>query len=178
MAKRILPPQDFLCEAFAYDPLTGAITWRERPAHHFKSPGRQAYWNRRLAGRSAISSRHKAGHGRVHILGKDWLAHRIIWRMVTGEDVPMIDHEDRDPTNNRWENLRTTTPAGNCQNRGHRNKWGYKGVFKIGAMVNFGAQIRIAGKHQTIGYYPTPEQAHAAYCAVAREHFGKFWSPG
>jgi len=34
--------------------------------------------------------------------------------------------------------------------------------------------MRIEGKSIDIGYFPTPEEAHDAYCRVSREVHGEF----
>jgi hypothetical protein len=36
------------------------------------------------------------------------------------------------------------------------------------------AQIGHNKQHFFLGSFDTPEQAHAAYCEAAREHFGEF----
>jgi hypothetical protein len=36
------------------------------------------------------------------------------------------------------------------------------------------AQISVDGRSKHLGRFPTPEQAHAAYVAAAREHYGEF----
>jgi len=38
--------------------------------------------------------------------------------------------------------------------------------------------IRVDGKLLHLGYFATPEQAHAAYTAGARKYFGEFASAG
>ena len=59
MAKqRTLPSQDFLDQCLSYDPETGGLIWRHRPAEHFvgsckRTPvNRQILWNSRFAGKA------------------------------------------------------------------------------------------------------------------------------
>ena len=52
------------------------------------------------------------------INGKMYRAHRVIWLWMTGKwPENDIDHEDRDATNNRWNNLGDKTKADNNRNR-------------------------------------------------------------
>jgi AP2 domain len=58
------------------------------------------------------------------------------------------------------------------QNIPTRAKSGYKGV--IAHRKKFRARNGVNGKGRNLGTFPTAEAAHAAYLAVAREHFGEF----
>jgi hypothetical protein len=58
-------------------------------------------------------------------------SHRVIWALVTGKwPKHDLDHHDRDPGNNRFENLREATNGQNRQNEdlSSRNTSGVKGV--------------------------------------------------
>lgn len=101
-----LPPFDYLNECFRYDPETGFVYWKERPRKHFKSDRTWKIWNAKRAFKRAFvtSDGYHLQGGLDNVL---WLSHRIIWKLVTGGDpVDLIDHKDRNPTNNRFENLR------------------------------------------------------------------------
>lgn len=58
---------------------------------------------------------------------KTYYAHRVIWKYMTGETPDTVDHKNRKRTDNRWVNLRNTTPKGNAQNNTPANlfckKW-------------------------------------------------------
>ena len=55
---------------------------------------------------------------RVRINGVDYLASRVIWKMVTGKDPDqVIDHIDNNPLNNDISNLRDVTQRENLLNR-------------------------------------------------------------
>src|SRR5882672_6258292 len=85
---------------FNYDPVTGVLTWRIRKGN--KLPG------------SIAGKRTKRGYISVRIDGLWYRAHRLIWVIMTGawpENV--VDHEDRNPGNNAWYNLRDVTQAVN-----------------------------------------------------------------
>ena len=55
---------------------------------------------------------------RVRINGVQYLASRVIWKMVTGKDPDqVIDHIDNNPLNNNISNLRDVTQKENSLNR-------------------------------------------------------------
>lgn len=89
----------------------------------------------------------------------------------------MIDHANRDKTDNRIENIRVCSNVQNVANRGRNrnNKTGFKGVF-VSKPGKFTAQIMHNYKARHIGYFKTAEEAHAAYLEAARELFGEFAS--
>ena len=72
---------------------------------------------RQRAGDHAGSD-HKKGYMRVRYNYKNYLAHRIVYELCTGESLgdDQVDHRDGDTTNNRIENLRRITPTGQSQN--------------------------------------------------------------
>lgn len=90
----------------------------------------------------------------------------------------MVDHIDGDPSNNRIENLRECTNAQNQYNgpRKCHNRSGHKGVVFHPRCPRkpWQAKIAKAGKVFSLGYYPTREEAAAAYAAGAEKHAGEF----
>lgn len=180
MAARIMPHQDYLREAIDYDPLTGALTWRVRPISHFVSTSAWKAWNTKYSSKSATNNQHKFGHWQVCLQDQNWLAHRLIWKWMTGNDpVSLVDHRD-DPSDNSWNNLRESGYDGNARNRKLMRGRAIcmKGVYKVSESNRFGAHIRVDGKIIKLGSFVTPEEAHAAYCEAAKNHFGEFWNPG
>lgn len=118
------------------------------------------------------------GRWRIKIDYVEYAGHRLAWLYVTGEWPPIdIDHEDRDPLNNRWDNLRLATPSQNGANKmALPNSTGFKGV---GHSQNnkrnpYTAMITVHQKKIYLGCFQTPEAAHAAYYKAAKEHFGEF----
>jgi hypothetical protein len=121
----------------------------------------------------------KDRYPRITIYGRVFAVHRLAWLYMTGEwPRHHIDHRDRDPWNNRWENLREATPSQNHMNRvAHRNNaCGLKGVRRNpGSKKNpWRAQISEAGKAKHLGSFPTAEQAHAKYIEEATRLYGEF----
>lgn len=111
--------------------------------------------------------------GRFH--GKKGLVrlHRVI--LDAPEDM-WVDHEDNDGLNCRRSNIRLATPSQNARNRrrGTNNKSGFKGVSFFKDHQKWTACIRVDGRKKFLGYFPSAEEAHQAYCEAARIHYGEF----
>lgn len=148
-------------QLFSYNPETGDLIWRVP---------RRGIRQDRLAG-----SIKQHGYLVVFVNGKYYLAHRIAWAVMTGcWPERCIDHKNGVRFDNRWENLRHATTSQNGMNRGTpaNNTSGFKGVSRH--KKRWAASIHLAGKKQHIGTFDTPEEAHAAYCMAAAEHYGDF----
>lgn len=93
-----------------------------------------------------------------------------------------IDHINRNPLDNRRENLRLATQSQNSFNSKLyiNNKSGLKGVYyqyetNPGAKTKrWRAFIQIDKKKTHIGYFQTPEEAARAYDDAAIEHYGEY----
>lgn len=72
---------------------------------------------RQKAGDHAGSD-HKKGYMRLRYDYKNYLAHRVVYELCTGEFLgdDQVDHIDGDTANNRIENLRRVTPTAQSQN--------------------------------------------------------------
>lgn len=183
MARLTLPSVEYLREILDYNPVTGSLTWKPRPLHHFVSPHGMSIWNARYAMRTAGTTgiAKQAAVIAVIINRKRFLAHRIIWKIVCGEDPPFtIDHKNRNPTDNAWLNLRSADLSQQGFNRSIEtgNTSGFKGVSWHSGGNKWLAQIVARGCHYSLGLYSTPEAAHEAYCTAAKEIHGEFWSDG
>lgn len=176
---KALPDAQYLRECLSYDPESGQLTWRERPLSHFKTVGAQHTWNTRYAGKTAGSPQSN-GYLHVAIDNVKYLTHRVIWKLVTGDEPgPLLDHRDLNKRNNVWENLRQASKVLNSINGlGHtrRSEIGLKGVAR--KRNRYRAFITINQKYVSLGSFDTPEEAHAAYCAKAKELYPTFFNPG
>ena len=106
--------------------------------------------------------------------GKNYLAHRIIWKWVTGDDPPQqIDHINHNPQDNRWANLRLASSQQNATNRRGYGKY-KKGVIGPNKGLTFGAQITVKGKNRYLGTFATEDEAHQAYCDAAKRIHQEF----
>ena len=151
-----------LREVLAYDPETGIFTWIIKPGN-LPLVGARAGW------------REKDGSARIMVDRHRYFSHRLAWLWMTGEWPPsLIDHKDTDRSNNRWKNLRLATQSQNLGNskRPRNNMSGFKGVRRVNGRWH--ARIKVGYVEKHLGYFDTPEDAHAAYCAAAKQHFGEF----
>lgn len=163
-------------ECLSYDPQGGLFTWLMRPRSHFKSDRYFHAWNANYAGTNAGSIR-RDGRVDLNIDGMKWRAHRVAWAIQTGAWPSMvIDHIDRDHSNNAFSNLRECTLQQNQYNRvaSKTNTTGLKGVAWLPKKQRFRAAIRINGKQTHLGLFPDAESAHVAYRAAADKHHGAF----
>lgn len=154
---RELPSQADLLKRLRYDEETGKLFWREHEGHK--------YFNTRWAGKEA-GWENDSGYSELTWEGKGLLAHRVIWKMKTGQQpADSIDHIDGTKLNNRWVNLREVSHDQNMWNAKlfHTNTSGYRGVSFIQQHQLWRAAIGVNGKKKHLGYFKTPELAHAAF---------------
>lgn len=153
-----------LKELLIYDAETGYFWWRE------------AEYPRRVSGLAGWTGPPPTSYVRIGIDGVVYHAHRLAWLYVHGRwPTNHIDHINRNPSDNRIENLREATRSQNHGNRKRRsdNSSGYKGVGRHSAH-QWRAQIQVAGRRMHLGLYPSAEEAHEAYMRAAQTHFGEF----
>lgn len=147
MTRKELPPVDVLTKALIADPETGSIKWRE-------SGKRQKAGDE--AGCPATN-----GYRLIGVGGGRYLAHRIMWKITFGTEPPkVLDHINRNRSDNRISNLREVTMSQNMHNRSlsSKNTSGATGVWFVG----WTGSIRVDGKRHFIGNFPTKEEAEAA----------------
>lgn len=184
--RKTLPSVEFLRECLNYEPETGRLIWLIRPKGHFISEKGFRTWNSRFAGKEAgnknfrkngkkryieigLASRKESGNRTVSA------THIICALMdVAIHDGMEVDHKDRDVWNNKWDNLRVSTPQQNCCNRKavERRHDLPRGVFSNGS--GFGAKIMFNRINRHLGTFKTPQEAHEAYQRVAKELHGEF----
>ena len=161
-----LPDQETLVRLFDYDPETGVLTWRVRPAV-----------NSRLHPGDLAGTLHHSGYIQVGVDGVIYLAHRLIWKRQTGCDPdPEVDHRNRVRNDNRWANLREATVSEQLVNRLTGNY--HRGVHLIAKSGKFGAQIKVDRHHIWLGVHDTPEAACRVYRVTSALLHGEFAPPG
>lgn len=116
------------------------------------------------------------GQVRIRIDGKLYSGNRLAWFYVTKEwPSLLIDHEDRNPSNNKWKNLRLATNAQNSSNYLGRNGK-TKGVYFCKQTKKYRASIMAEGITHRLGRFKTEEEAITAY-KVASVLYHKEFSP-
>jgi hypothetical protein len=91
--------------------------------------------------------------------------HRKIFKEAYGYLPNVVDHKDRDITNNDPNNLRPANHSKNGLNRGKQknNKSGFKGVSLCKCTGKYSAFFR----RRRLGRYDTPAEAYDAYCKAS-----------
>ena len=99
------------------------------------------------------------GYYRVHLYGKGFLKHRLIAKQFipNPDNLPCVDHINRDKTDNHLFNLRWCTSSENQKNKS--SNYGIEYEF-----VDYGdepedlIQVTDYGKHELEDYYYSPSQ--------------------
>lgn len=101
--------------------------------------------------------------------------HRFILGLEPG-DKGEVDHINGNGCDNRRSNLRICAHRENSRNMRLRvdSKSGFKGVNYFKPQNRWMARIGVGNKRVFLGYYDTPEDAHVAYCAAAKEYHREF----
>lgn len=159
-----------LLETINYDPETGNAIYRVRSG--VRAPGS------RVGFIKAGSKRSKPyRYVRIGWLfqGQKPFTHVIHFYMTGCWPKDEIDHIHGDTLDDRWSELRESTREQNEANRGPRrsNTTGLKGVHNHQDRF-YKAAIWRDGKRTYLGTHKTPQEAHAAYTAAAKEHDGEF----
>jgi hypothetical protein len=184
MSVKDYPSIEFVRQCLRYE--DGKLFWLARPRDHFPDQRSFSTWNARFAGKEAGCSFTCGRKGRresrwqVRLYEKPFLRSLVVWALHTGEWQLGIDHEDRNPLNDRIENLRLASQSQNMANATMRsdNTSGFKGVTWDKANHKWSVMIHVGGRHIRVGRFSDPAEAHAAYMKAAREHFGDFACDG
>jgi hypothetical protein len=141
-----------------YDPETGVVTYKNS-RYGTKTPGEEAGWV-------------DGDHMRIVYKEMKYLLHRVCWALYYGEwPKHSIDHIDRNPFNNRIDNLRDVPQKVNNSNKGKYDSI-YTGVYRkaSGKYVSYISKDR---KKYYLGTFHCPVEAAKAYNTKARELYGE-----
>lgn len=132
--------QELLRTLLEYDPQTGIFRWKIKAsssAHHGDIAG-------------CIDGQ---GYRVIRIYGKNRKAHRLARLYVYGDEPEVIDHIDRNRSNNAIENLRAVTFSQNSANRAakSKNKSGFTGVYWNELGKKWQASIVANGRTHYVG---------------------------
>lgn len=148
-----------LIECLHYSPADGLFTWIAKPSSRS---------NIKVGDKAGVKN--KRGYIVIQIDNKKYKAHRLAWLYNYGKFPDgVIDHINRDTSDNRIENLRDVTQSINLKNRrlSSSNKSGKSGVYKQGN--SWIAQINSEGVREYIGSFKTKEEATVARCNKEKE---------
>lgn len=108
------------------------------------------------------------GYKFIMLEGKTYSLHKLAVLYMTGTYPSRnvrVDHEDRNPTNNRWSNLRVVLPGGNVRNQKQTSdklESGYTGIYTKRTQtgkLRYKAAIRVDGKLHHLGTFNSLESA-------------------
>ena len=161
MKANITPSKNILDLLLSYSPNTGILKWKNRDISFFKNIRAQRIWNTRYANKEAFSYTRKNGNKTGCIFGHKFLAHRIIWKIVTGEEADVVDHINGTASDNRITNLRSVSQEVNRQNAAKmsNNTSVCVGVSFASNMKKWRARINKGKKHYQLGFFRTKEEA-------------------
>jgi len=170
-----LPTQQELQDFFDYNTLTGNMTWRHIP-----------YYIRRAkvgANFGCLSTaKDKGTQSRIGVInGHHKQLTHFIWCYMTGEYPKKgvyIDHKDRNPLNNAWDNLRLASAQENSSNQSNRKetKRGMlRGIERVKQTERYYARCMFKGKRYTCPHVrDTQEEAHQDYIELHKKLHGEF----
>jgi hypothetical protein len=177
-----LPSLEELLALLDYDPVAGSLIWKLRLATSKANKGFNASHAGKPAGSCTIGRKH--GDNKYLVVGirnergyHQYQAHRIIWKMMTGDEPSeLIDHIDRDPFNLKWENFREATNGTNIQNSKLRrdNISGVKGVSWDAQHKKWRVTISVNKQHFRLGRFSTVEEAKSIIELKRQELHGEF----
>lgn len=162
MSVKKLPNLELLEKLFFYDKKTGNVIRRIST-----SPN--------ACVGDVLSCFCKKGYRRVRINNKYYYVHRIVWKLFYKEEPPeIIDHINRNKSDNKIKNLRKATKEINQQNQDlpKNNTSGYRGVFKPKHLKGkYRAVIGVNGKYISLGVFGKKNEAIAARTAAEKKYY-------
>lgn len=121
-----------------YDPESGNLIWKVNRKGSAKAGS--------IAGYKEIRS-NKPSYIRVTLFNKRYQAHHLAALLMTGEWPDIIDHDDRNGLNNRWDNLVISDVQSNNRNRGFsKSATGHTAIYKN--PKSKGYYVSIGGKYR------------------------------
>jgi len=148
-----------LRELLHYDPETGAFTWK-------------IYVCGRAPAGAVAGTTYRNGYHYIWLDGQRYFAHRLAWFYVHERwPVHEIDHIDCCRSNNAIANLREATESQNHFRV--QSKSAQRGVYRVHT-GRWRAKIGVRGRDLHLGYFPTADEAAAAYKVAAHHYFGAF----
>ncbi len=141
---------DELIQVLEYDTDTGIFTWKEN---------RKGGWELKDNVAGSVNSN---GYTQIRLGPKLYLAHRLAWFYAFQEwPEDIIDHIDKNRSNNSLDNLRDVSQSVNLHNAVQRpSKSGFRNARKVGN--RWQSEIKVKGKSIHLGMFDSPEEASQA----------------
>lgn len=152
--------QERLAQLVAYDPETGLFTCAQNRKGSKNKVG------------DVLGSFTRCGHIEIQLDSRRYLAHRLAFLAMTGSmPLGVVDHINRNPSDNRWANLRDVTQVENGHNQ-NRNPWNNRtGFVGVHCWKNkYRAKLVVGQKQVHLGTFDDPVTAAAAYEAAKQVH--------
>jgi len=142
-----------------YNPDTGVFVWNIRASPPAKVGSD--------AGKPLLT-----GHVSNKYMGVPYLAHRLAVQYMTGQPpAEWVDHIDRDPSNNRYANLRQASRSQNAVNM-HPDPM--RGITWIPRHQKWRARVWSMRRSITLGHFASLDEAKAARANAAAKLYGEF----
>lgn len=160
---KVRPPLtvERLKSLLSYDPESGRWTWILRRCG--------------VTVGSEAGCRSPEGYVRIRIDGFYYKAHRLAVFYMTGKwPESLVDHRNRVPGHEAYDNLRSATRGQNNTNRRGTAKSGFKGVYRCIRNGKVRFEVYLSNPRVFAGAYGSPVQAAWEYDQIARRHYGEF----
>jgi hypothetical protein len=152
--------QERLAQLAVYDPKTGLFTCAQNRKGSKNKIG------------DVLGSFTKSGYTEIQLDSRRYLAHRLAFLAMTGfMPSGVVDHINRDPSDNRWTNLRDVTQVENGHNQNRdpcNNRTGFVGVYCWNN--KYRAKLVVAQKQIHLGTFNDPLAAAAVYEAEKQKY--------
>lgn len=149
-----LPPLKTLITLYDFHFKEGNITRRYcNEIFYFKSYHNMNHHNTRVP-EKAFNTRKKNGYYVGQIDYINYSIHRLLYYAYYGEQPEIVDHKDRNPSNNRIENLRASNHNLNMANRKNNTN----GI-ELRASGNYRVVVGYNGKQIHVGTFPSESTA-------------------
>lgn len=139
-------------ERLNYNPKTGIFIWIK--------PNPMA--KKMKAGDVAGTKSKRDGYIRIKFNGKSYLAQRLAFLWMEGRfPKHQMDHDDRDRSNNKWDNLGELTLGKNLRNKSlyKNNSSGTNGIYFEEKSGKWRARIRVNNKMIHLGRFIEKDNA-------------------
>lgn len=129
---------------------------------------------------SVAGSVNRKGYITIRILGRSYLAHRLAWYIMTGEQPEQIDHRKGARDDNRFLSLRAATASQNQHNKtlNKNNTSGVKGVSWNKSKKKWEARVWLNGKGYRLGRFSDLAMADSAVRKFREERHQEFCNHG